>query len=32
MLKVTDDARVKLQDYLKENGSTLAVRVILSHG
>jgi len=32
MVKVTDSAKEKLLDYLRENKSTLAVRVTLSHG
>lgn len=32
MVNVSDGAKGKLLEYLKENGSGLAVRVILSHG
>jgi hypothetical protein len=32
MVNVSDGAKVKLLEYLKENKSDLAVRVILSHG
>ena len=32
MVNVSDDAKKKLLEYLKENKSSLAVRVTLSHG
>ena len=32
MVTVSDGAREKLLEYLKQNKSDLAVRVILSHG
>lgn len=32
MVRVSDDAKDKLLEYLRENKSNLAVRVILSHG
>ena len=32
MLKVSDDAKKKLLEYLEESKSPLAVRVTLSHG
>ena len=32
MVKVTDAAKEKLLEYLKENKSPHAVRVIMSHG
>jgi len=32
MVKVTDSAKAKLLEYLRENKSSLAVRVTLSHG
>jgi len=32
MVSVTDGAKEKLLEYLKENKSDLAVRVTLSHG
>lgn len=32
MVKVTDEAKGKLLEYLKESKSALAIRVILSNG
>jgi hypothetical protein len=32
MVSVSDGAKAKLLEYLKQNKSDLAVRVILSHG